>query len=75
MMELEEKKPPDETIFSNKKKKDMMKLKEKELLVFEENKNEAEPNGRLNYNDKVLRFLKNNIKAELKDVMKLKEKK
>ena len=57
MMELEEKKPPDKTIFSNKKKKDMMKLKEKELLVFDENKIEAEPNGRLKYNNKVLLVL------------------
>ena len=55
-------------------------MKLKKLLVFGENKIEAKHNvidynGRLDYSGKVLGFVKNKIEAELKDVMKLKEKK
>ena len=79
--------PPDKTAFSVNKEKagnakefeKASKLKRK-MLVFGENKSKAEDNvidfnGRLDYNGKVLGFVKNKIEAYMKDMMKLKEKK
>ena len=81
----EEKKLPDKTV-SNANKEKAGKAEEfekasnlkRKMLVFGENKIEAEDNvtnynGRLDYKDKVLEFVKNKIEAGLKDVIKMKK--